>query len=60
MLIAAAVIGAALTSACGSMSPQTGVSAFEVDRDQMAVVEAAARQAGTRVHWVNPPLKPRQ
>jgi outer membrane murein-binding lipoprotein Lpp len=59
MLIGAAVLGAALTSGCGSMPTEARMSVFEVDRDKVAAVESAATRVGTRVYWVNPPLKPR-
>ncbi len=34
-----------------------GRMVLRVDRDYVARVEAIARKNGTRVHWVNPPLK---
>ncbi|MDW8479834.1 MAG: hypothetical protein RML12_08585 [Xanthomonadales bacterium] len=34
-----------------------GKVVFRVDREYVARVEAAARRNGTRVHWVNPPLR---
>lgn len=34
-----------------------GRMVLRVDREYVARIEAIARQQGTRVHWVNPPLK---
>jgi len=41
---------------CTSVSPN-GTSAFEIDQAQVAAVEAAARQYGVQVYWLNYPRK---
>jgi hypothetical protein len=41
---------------CATMNA-TGTSAYEVDSAKVAAVEAAARQSGVQVYWLNYPRK---
>lgn len=56
MLLALASMAMLMLGGCASMSTASNY-AHEVDSAQVAAIEAAARQSGVQVHWLNYPRK---
>ena len=53
-----ALLLAAILSACAAVS-NDGPSGFAPpDSARMSAIESQAARYGTRVYWINPPLKP--
>lgn len=52
VMLAVAIVGMA---GCSAMTNRKAT--VQVDSDRVALINAAARQRGVEVIWVNPPLK---